>query len=145
MLTALLRCLLITASTAAPLTRLLDSYVCRPPVSRPPRGCVFFLGGAFVGAAPQLAYSALLQRLAESGYVVLATPFELQFDYLALCEAVLAKAEPAHAQLVEEYGELPLVGVGHSCGALLHVLLSSAFRGTGGLCDVDRVANVLIS
>ena len=119
-------------------------YIYRPTTT-PPRACAFFLGGAFVGAAPQLAYGALCQRLADSGYVVLAAPFKLQFDYLELCDTVLSTAEPAHAALVEEYGELPLVGVGHSCGALLHVLLSSAFRGTGGLADIERVANVLIS
>ena len=64
---------------------------------------------------------------------------------MALCDSVLTAAEPAHETLKAEYGELPLVGVGHSCGALLHVLLSSAFRGTGGLADTERVANCLIS
>ena len=131
----------IAAGTVQPQT--LNGCYRRP--TTPPRACAFFLGGAFVGAAPQLAYGALCQRLADSGYVVLAAPFKLQFDYLELCDTVLSTAEPAHAALVEEYGELPLVGVGHSCGALLHVLLSSAFRGTGVLADIERVANVHIS
>ena len=133
------------AAVGAPPQQLLGQYIYRPPVGTPPRAIAFFLGGAFVGAAPQLAYGTLLQRLADSGYVVLATPFRLQFDYLELCDRVLGSAEPAHEALVAEYGELPLVGVGHSCGALLHVLLSSAFRGTGGLADIPRAANVLVS
>ena len=133
------------ATTAASPQKLHGNYVFRPPAATPARGYAFFLGGAFVGAAPQLAYGALLQQLADAGYVVLATPFRLQFDYLELCDSVLTTAEPAHTALVDEYGELPLVGVGHSCGALLHVLLSSVFRGTGGLGDVERAANCLIS
>jgi len=136
----------ISATLAAsPPRELMGNYVFRPAATSSPRGLAFFLGGAFVGAAPQLAYSALCQRMADAGYVVLATPFRLQFDYLTLCDEILSTAEPAHDALVAEYGELPVVGVGHSCGALLHVLLSSAFRGTGGLADVERVANCLIS
>ena len=133
------------ATTATTPQKLHGNYVFRPPAATPARGYAFFLGGAFVGAAPQLAYGALLQQLADAGYVVLATPFRLQFDYLELCDSVLTTAEPAHTDLVAEYGELPLVGVGHSCGALLHVLLSSVFRGTGGLGDVERAANCLVS
>ena len=42
-------------------------------------------------------------------------------------------------------GTLPLIGVGHSCGALLHTIISSTFRGSGGLASTRREANVLIS
>ena len=69
----------------------------------------------------------------------------MSFDYLALCERVLADFEPAHAALTEEYGALPLVGVGHSCGALLHVLICSLFAGGGGVASVPRAANALVS
>ena len=140
-------CSALASAAAAPPTpaRLFDCHVVRPPANTKPRAFAFFLGGAFVGAAPGLAYSNLLAKLADAGYVVFAPPFRLEFDYLELCDAVLAKAEPAHCALVEEFGALPVVGVGHSCGALLHVLLSSVFRGTGGLADVPRAANVLIS
>lgn len=65
------------------------NYVFRPPADAgPPRGIVHFLGGAFVGAAPQVAYGALLKKLAAAGYVVIATPFQLRFDYLELCDQV---------------------------------------------------------
>ena len=121
------------------------SYIVRPPPSTPPRAIVHFLGGAFVGAAPQLAYARLLSELAADGLVVVATPYQLSFDYLALCERVLADFEPAHAALTEEYGALPLVGVGHSCGALLHVLICSLFAGGGGVASVPRAANALVS
>jgi len=132
------------AAAAAP-SSIAGNFVYRPPPGVAPRACVHFLGGAFVGAAPQLAYAQLLETIAEAGHLVVATPFELELDYLALCEAVLCKAEPAHAALLAEYGELPFVGMGHSAGALLQVLLSSVFRGTGGLADTERASNVLIS
>lgn len=38
-----------------------------------------------------------------------------------------------------EYGAVPVVGVGHSCGALLHMLITSLFP------DTPRAANALIS
>ncbi len=119
------------------------NHVFRPPGEA--RALVSFLGGAFVGAAPQATYAQLLRQLSEAGCVVLATPYVMQFDYLRLCEEILCTAEPAVAELRREYGDLPLVGVGHSGGALLHVLLSSVFQGTGGFADAPRAANVLIS
>ena len=116
---------------------LCGSFVLRP--LGPPRAVLHFLGGAFVGAAPHVTYPRLLSLLAESGFVVVATPYELDFDYLKLCDQVLDSFDNAHAVLRTEYGALPVVGVGHSCGALLHLLLCSLF--------VDRppAANVLIS
>ena len=36
-------------------------------------------------------------------------------------ERVRSAAEPAYAELVQEYGPLPLIGMGHSAGALMHV------------------------
>ena len=41
--------------------------------------------------------------------------------------------------LAKQYGPLPVVGVGHSCGALLHMLITSLFP------DTPRAANALIS
>ena len=38
-----------------------------------------------------------------------------------------------------EYGAVPVVGVGHSCGSLLHMLITSLFP------DTPRAANALIS
>ena len=38
-----------------------------------------------------------------------------------------------------QYGAVPVVGVGHSCGSLLHMLITSLFP------DTPRAANALIS
>lgn len=44
-----------------------------------------------------------------------------------------------HERQTAEYGAVPVVGVGHSCGALLHMLITSLFP------DTPRAANALIS
>ena len=41
--------------------------------------------------------------------------------------------------LAAEYGALPVVGIGHSCGALLQLLITCLFP------DTPRAANALIS
>lgn len=99
------------------------------PRSRPKR-FIHFLGGAFVGVSPRLFYEGFLQDLAEKcEAIVIATPFQLSFDYDAMAEAAAAKFDQTVSRLMAEYPactDLPVVAVGHSCGALLHALLASA-------------------
>lgn len=97
------------------------------------------MGGAFVGAAPHLTYRYLLETLCNEGYIVVTTPFRLKFDYLQVCDGILSKFDPVFAELTAEFGTLPVIGVGHSCGSLLHTLITSLFP------DQPRAANVLIS
>jgi hypothetical protein len=98
-----------------------------------------FLGGAIVGAAPHISYRYLLERLADQGYLIVATPYDLSFDHLSTCDAIISKFERIGAMLAQTYGALPVVGVGHSCGALLQLLITSLFP------DTPRAANALIS
>jgi len=97
------------------------------------------MGGAFVGAAPHLTYRYLLESLSEAGYVVVATPYRLGFDYVSTCDSILTKFDAVAVELAAEYGPVPVIGLGHSCGALLQVLITSLFP------DAPRAANVLIS
>lgn len=60
------------------------NFLLRPPNGESPRALLHFLGGAFVGAAPHLTYNYLLSGLAEMGYLVVATPYPLGFDYLTV-------------------------------------------------------------
>jgi len=106
----------------------------------PPRGLIHFLGGAFVGAAPHLTYRYLLDSLCDQGFIVVTTPYGLEFDYLKACRGVLSKFDLVRAELAKEFGALPLIGIGHSCGALLQSLISSEFPEAP-----PRAANVLIS
>ena len=131
------------------------NFVLRPPGTARPRALVHFLGGAFVGAAPHLTYATLLRTLAGAGYRVCATPYELRFDHLALCDDVAERAEPTLLRLQAEHSEaaaagapgpsapLPIVGVGHSCGALLLLLTTAFFRGAD--TPLPYAANALIS
>ena len=52
------------------------------PISQRPKGVVHFLGGAFAGAAPQLAYQFLINWVANAGYTVVATPYAVTFRHL---------------------------------------------------------------
>jgi len=62
-----------------------------PPDKRAPEAVVHFLGGAFVGAAPQLAYRPLLEALSSRGVVVVATPFSTAFDHLRIADEIQYK------------------------------------------------------
>uniref|UniRef100_A0A7S4VBX0 DUF1350 domain-containing protein n=1 Tax=Ditylum brightwellii TaxID=49249 RepID=A0A7S4VBX0_9STRA len=116
------------------------NYILRPPPEfGQPRALISFLGGALVGASPHIAYRYILERLSEAGYLIVATPYNLSFDHLATCDAVIGKFERIAPTLARQYGAVPVVGVGHSCGALLQVLITSLFP------DTPRAANALLS
>lgn len=116
------------------------NFLLRPSIeSGSPRALIHFLGGAIVGASPHISYRYLLERLAERGYLVVATPYSLSFDHLSTCDAVIARFERIAPLLARTYGPLPVVGIGHSCGALLQLLICSVFP------DTPRAANALLS
>jgi len=116
------------------------NYLLRPPLEDgPPRALIHFLGGALVGKAPHISYRYLLERLAAQGYLVVATPYDLSFDHLRTCDDVIARFERIAGPLARTYGGLPVVGVGHSCGSLLQLMITSLFP------DTPRAANALLS
>mmetsp|Transcript_25043 Transcript_25043/g.51875 ORF Transcript_25043/g.51875 Transcript_25043/m.51875 type:complete len:519 (+) Transcript_25043:110-1666(+) len=115
------------------------NYILRPPNNSQPRALLHFLGGALLGAAPDLTYRYLLERLSTKGYLIVATPYQLSFDHLQTCDEIIDKFERVAPGLAKTYGAVPVVGVGHSCGALLHMLITSLFP------DTPRAANALIS
>ncbi|CAN0580921.1 unnamed protein product, partial [Ectocarpus sp. 12 AP-2014] len=55
------------------------------------------------------------------------------------CDGILDRFEQAAVPLAAQYGALPVVGIGHSCGALLQLLITCLFP------DTPRAANALIS
>ena len=71
------------------------NFILKPDVNSTlqskPYGVIHFLGGAFVGAAPHITYRYLLESLCEQGYVIVATPFRLEMDYVRSCDQILAK------------------------------------------------------
>ena len=98
-----------------------------------------FIGGAFVGASPQLTYRVFLEKLArQSSCVVVATPYELSFDHLRVVDDCQFKFDRAFAKLDAGLQTLPVVSVGHSMGAHVHALINSRY-------ELNREALVLIS
>lgn len=108
--------------------------------SSPPRAVLHFIGGAFVGAAPHIAYRSLLERLASRGYVIVASPYDISLDYLSTASTLADAWERIETDLALDYGALPVVGLGHSAGATYHAILSSLFADA-----CPRAANVLVS
>ncbi|XP_073224125.1 uncharacterized protein [Cicer arietinum] len=116
----------------------LDSCLVIPPPTSNPRAIIKFLGGAFIGAIPELTYGYLLEFLAKEGFLVVVVPYNVTFDHSQAAKQVyerfhtcldtiltygLPQANLSPAQLVD----LPLFSVGHSNGALLQLLTGSLF------------------
>lgn len=121
-------------------TRRSGNYILCPPTSIPPKAVIHFLGGAFFGAAPHISYNTFLRRLSERGYIVVATPYNLSFNYLQVVQSIVSCWESVESDLAAEYGPLPIIGLGHSAGSLFHALASSLFD------DITpKAANILIS
>lgn len=100
---------------------------------------IHFLGGAIVGAAPDISYRYILEKLAEKGFLIVATPYTLSFDHVMTCDDIISRFERIAPSLAQQYGPVPVIGVGHSCGALLQLLITTLFP------DTPRAANALLS
>ncbi|GJW73744.1 alpha/beta hydrolase fold protein [Tanacetum coccineum] len=132
--------------------RRLDScYVIPPPKGKKPKAIIKFLGGAFIGAVPEVTYGSvvlpvfilfplfyLLGLLANEGYLIISVPYNVTFDhsqaarevferFYSCLNSVLTYGLPSDGLLAAELVDLPLYSVGHSNGALLQVLGGSYF------------------
>jgi len=105
----------------------------------------FFVGAAFVGAAPQLTYRRFLEQLAAKGYIIISVPFETSLDDTKTYMRVALKFERSYSALLRDRSrnhgldllsdllhKLPVWAIGHSFGALSHVL---------SMCDDGGVIN----
>ncbi|XP_047064372.1 uncharacterized protein LOC124672143 [Lolium rigidum] len=118
-------------------TEIEGAWVLRPK-SSDPSFVVHFIGGIFVGAAPQVTYRFFLERLAEKGALVIATPYASGFDHFYIADDVQFKFDRCLRNLVEPVNDLPTFGVGHSLGSLIHLLIGSRYA-------VQRSGNVLMA
>ncbi|KIZ06343.1 hypothetical protein MNEG_1607 [Monoraphidium neglectum] len=114
------------------------SWVLYPPEGRRPEAVVHFIGGAFVGAAPQLTYRSLLEALASRGVLVITTPFSTGFDHLRAADEIQYKFDRVASVLAADIGGLPVYGVGHSLGSVLHSLICSRYA-------PERAGNALMA
>ncbi|XP_021894413.1 uncharacterized protein LOC110812055 [Carica papaya] len=131
-------------------TRLDSCLVIPPPRNRKPRAIIKFLGGAFIGAIPEVTYSYLKELLAKEGYLIISVPYNVTFDheraakqvydnFNSCLDTILASGLPHLNLTPEDLTNLPLFSVGHSNGALLQVLIGSYFP------EKIPKANVIIS
>ncbi|KAI3951888.1 hypothetical protein MKW92_043747 [Papaver armeniacum] len=118
-------------------TEIEGAWVLRPKNS-PPTSVVHFIGGIFVGAAPQLTYRYFLECLSEKGILVIATPYASGFDHFFIADEVQFKFDRCLRLLHDTVNDLPTFGVGHSLGSLIHLLIASRYA-------VQRNGNVLMS
>ncbi|RVW71549.1 hypothetical protein CK203_048006 [Vitis vinifera] len=113
------------------------AWVLKPKNSKP-RSVVHFVGGIFVGAAPQLTYRLFLERLSERGILVIATPYASGFDHFFIADEVQFKFDRCLRFLQETVQDLPTFGIGHSLGSVIHLLIGSRYA-------VQRSGNVLMA
>ncbi|KAK1430739.1 hypothetical protein QVD17_13695 [Tagetes erecta] len=131
--------------------RRLDScLVIPPPKGKKPKAIIKFLGGAFIGAVPEVTYSYLLGLLANEGYLIISVPYNVTFDHSqaarevyerfhSCLNSILTSGLPNDDLLAAGLVDLPIYSVGHSNGALLQVLTGSYFS------DKLPKANAIIS
>eukprot|EP00816_Leptocylindrus_hargravesii_P003404 CAMPEP_0196808078 /NCGR_PEP_ID=MMETSP1362-20130617/8054_1 /TAXON_ID=163516 /ORGANISM="Leptocylindrus danicus, Strain CCMP1856" /LENGTH=523 /DNA_ID=CAMNT_0042182259 /DNA_START=94 /DNA_END=1665 /DNA_ORIENTATION=+ len=132
-----------------------------------PKAIIHFIGGTGLGVFPRQTYAPFLEGLASNNFAVVATPlpvFLSPFDHRAMCAEIAEMFQTVYHDVIEdEYGPsaaraMPIVGIGHSLGSRLHVIMNTATSmssdddyneetTTGNLMDVayPREANVLLS
>ncbi|TKY58068.1 hypothetical protein E2542_SST15123 [Spatholobus suberectus] len=119
---------------------MLDSCLVIPPIPNraKPRAIIKFLGGAFIGAVPEVTYGYLIEFLAKMGFLVVVVPYNVTFDhslaakqvyerFQACLGTILTSGLPQANLSPAQLEDLPLFSVGHSNGALLQVLTGSLF------------------
>eukprot|EP00198_Chlamydomonas_reinhardtii_P010995 XP_001700332.1 predicted protein [Chlamydomonas reinhardtii] len=112
-------------------------YVLFPPSGRTPSAVAHFLGEAFVGAAPQMAYRLFLEALANRDILVIATPYSTSFDHLRIADEAQFRFDRAVRALGPATATLPTYGVGHGLGSLIQLLICARYA-------VQRAGNVLM-
>ncbi|XP_020110570.1 uncharacterized protein LOC109725694 isoform X2 [Ananas comosus] len=109
-----------------------------PSPARKPSAVVKFLGGAFVGAVPELTYSHFMELLAREGFLVVSVPYDVTFDHERAAKEVFERFHSCLDSLLDagipdaglepsDLSRLPIFSVGHSNGALLQLLVGSYF------------------
>ena len=93
-----------------------------------------------MGLTPHVLYDALLTSLAESGYLIVTTPFITSPQHRQIADGVAAAFRRCITALAVE--GLPVFGVGHSLGCKLHLLNSCRECADG---EGVRAGNVLMA
>ncbi|CAN4128325.1 unnamed protein product [Withania somnifera] len=130
--------------------RMDSCLVIPPPKGTKPKAIIKFVGGAFIGAVPEVSYSYLLENLARKGYLIICVPYNVTFDHAQVTRQVFERFHACFDSILAsglldvglsaaDIVDLPLYSVGHSNGALIQALVGSYF------CEKIPKANVIIS
>ncbi|GMH42059.1 hypothetical protein BSKO_09978 [Bryopsis sp. KO-2023] len=133
-----------TRSLAPPLPKKVSGSLVYPAKGEV-KGVCHFLGGAFACAAPQVVYPLMIDSITTSGYTVIATPFAITFKH----QECATKLHKEFWNTLDEVrssslsycapADTPIHGVGHSMGALMHLLI-------GCFCETpSKTSNIIIS
>ena len=68
---------------------------------------------------------------------IITAPFSTGFDHLKIANEIYFKLDRCHRSIFGS-SDLPIYGVGHSMGSLMHILMATQF-------PVQRAGNVLMS
>jgi hypothetical protein len=117
----------------------LIALVLLPPAAiERPRAILHFIGGTFFGSTPKLWYRQLLEGIVRNTQTaVIVTPipitlFQSPLQHIQLSHNILQAFQYAWVHVLEdEYGaetlrDIPLCGMGHSLGARLFTVLTTA-------------------
>jgi len=120
-----------------------------PATKRVPKAIIHFIGGFLAGSSVQIGYASLLGRLCDDEYLVIATPIPaLDRDHSRVSTDVTRlfiqcynnSMRPLFGPLIED---IPVVGLSHSLGGKLTVLVNSNLEMRKLL--PKRVANVFLA
>ncbi|RWW41990.1 hypothetical protein BHE74_00052491 [Ensete ventricosum] len=104
--------------------RLGSCLVIPPPAGRKPTAVVKFLGGAFVGAVPEVTYRFDQLRNSKEGFLVISVPYNVTFDhekaakevyerFHCCMDSLFASGIPDAGITALDISSLPLYSVGH--------------------------------
>jgi len=101
-----------------------------PPEGSEPTAVLHFCGGVFASVAPVLFYKTFLESLAkEACAIVVATPYKTDLSHDVASREAEAMFDKALYELEcnGSFGasQLPVIGVGHSLGAVISVLIAA--------------------
>lgn len=126
-----------------------DCQVLLPTSDKIPKAIIHFVGGFVVGSAPSLTYGTLLFALADRGYLIVATPYspvvtnhdDLSLDIIQKFKACYYNSLPTI--LGNSLEAIPVIGLSHSLGGKLTVLIGS--RKEERKLLPARTANIFLS
>ena len=93
----------------------------------------------FMLALPKTSFVCFIDTREQILRLFLSSCLPISFFSQRFALPQQTKTNSVAPSLAKQYGPVPVVGVGHSCGALLHMLITSLFP------DTPRAANALIS